>query len=60
MWNIKNIFGDSWKTSFWGVIAGAMIIVQDFIEKGETNGYKIALGVAVFLLGRFASDNKPQ
>ena len=60
MWNLNNIFGSSWKTSIFGVIAGAMIIVQDFIEKGETNGYKISLGVAVFLLGRFASDNKPQ
>lgn len=60
MWDLKSVFGDNWKTSFWGIVAGVMIVIQDFIEKGETHGGKIALGVAVFLMGRFASDSKPQ
>lgn len=60
MWDFQKIFGNSWKTTILGIIAGAMIVIQDFLEKGETDKYKIGLGVAIFLLGRFASDNKPK
>lgn len=60
MWDLKQMFGENWKTTFWGLMAGAMIIIQDYIEKGETNGYKISFAVAVFLIGKFASDSKPQ
>lgn len=58
MWDFKQLFGENWKTTFFGLMAGVMIVIQDFLEKGESDAYKISLGVAVFLIGRFASDIK--
>lgn len=55
---MKAILGSDWKTSVLGLIAGVVTILQDFVANGETNGYKIAFGILVFLLGRFASDQK--
>lgn len=55
---MKSLFGSDWKTSVLGLIAGVVTILQDFVATGETNAYKIAFGILVFLLGRFASDQK--
>lgn len=55
---MKSILGSDWKTSLLGLIAGIVTILQDFVSTGETNGYKIAFGILVFLLGRFAGDQK--
>jgi hypothetical protein len=53
---MKQILGEDWKTSALGLLAGAVLILQDYAQQGETNVYKISLGVLVFLLGRFAAD----
>lgn len=55
---MKQIFGDSWKTSVLGLFAGLSVIVQGYVDQGETNIYKIGMGIMVFLLGRFAADHK--
>lgn len=55
---MKQLFGTDWKTSVLGLLAGSVLILQDFAQQGETNVYKIALGVLVYLIGRFAADQK--
>jgi hypothetical protein len=50
------MFGISWKTSLLGFISGMSIIIQDYIERGITDIYRIIMAVSVYLLGRFAAD----
>ena len=50
-------FGASWKTSLFGFISGITIVIQDVVERGVTDIYRILLAISVYLLGRFAADN---
>ena len=50
------MFGISWKTSLLGFISGMSIIIQDYIERGITDIYRIIMAISVYLLGRFAAD----
>jgi hypothetical protein len=51
------LFGVDWKTSLVGFISGISIIVQDYIDRGVTDIYRIVLAISVYLLGKFASDH---
>jgi hypothetical protein len=53
-------FGASWKTSLLGFISGISIVVQDYVERGVTDIYRIILAISVYLLGKFAADHKSQ
>jgi hypothetical protein len=55
---MNKILGASWKTSLAGFIGGMAFLFQDLFEKGETDMYKIAVAVAMFILGRVAGDHK--
>lgn len=55
---MNKILGASWKTSLAGFIGGLAYLFQDIFEKGETDMYKIAVAVAMFILGRVAGDHK--
>jgi hypothetical protein len=50
-------FGASWKTSLLGFISGISIVIQDVVERGVTDIYRIILAISVYLLGLFAADN---
>jgi hypothetical protein len=50
-------FGASWKTSLLGFISGISIVIQDVVERGVTDIYRIFLAISVYLLGLFAADN---
>jgi len=50
-------FGIDWKTSLLGFISGISILIQDFVERGITDIYRIILAISVYLLGKFASDH---
>lgn len=50
-------FGIDWKTSLVGFISGISIVIQDFVERGITDIYRIILAISVYLLGKFASDH---
>lgn len=51
-------FGASWKTSLLGFISGISIVIQDYVERGVTDIYRIFLAISVYLLGKFAADHK--
>ena len=51
-------FGASWKTSLLGFISGISIIIQDYVERGVTDIYRIIIAISVYLLGKFAADHK--
>ena len=50
-------FGISWKTSLLGFISGISILIQDYMDRGITDIYRIIIAISVYLLGRFAADN---
>lgn len=54
---MKRIFGSSWKTSLIGLLSAISLIVQDYLERGVTDIYRIIMAIFVYLLGRFAADN---
>ena len=54
---MSKIFGVHWKTSLLGLMSGCGIILQDFMERGVTDIYRILVAICVYLLGRFAADN---
>ena len=54
---MSKIFGVHWKTSLLGLMSGCGIILQDFMERGITDIYRILVAICVYLLGRFAADN---
>jgi hypothetical protein len=66
MYNMKNwinkqlvkYFGASWKTSLLGFISGISIVIQDYVERGITDIYRIILAISVYLLGKYAADHK--
>jgi hypothetical protein len=51
------LFGSNWKTSLLGLMSGCGLILQDFMERGVTDIYRILVAICVYLLGRFAADN---
>jgi hypothetical protein len=51
-------FGASWKTSLLGFISGISIVIQDYVERGITDIYRIILAISVYLLGKYAADHK--
>ena len=53
---LVKFFGASWKTSLVGFISGITIVIQDFVERGITDIYRIILAISVYLLGLFAAD----
>ena len=55
---LVRFFGASWKTSLLGFISGITIVIQDYIERGVTDIYRIILAISVYLLGKFAADHK--
>lgn len=57
---MKHIFGDSWKTSLMGLLAGLSVVLQDFVNKDYLDWKQVGFAVFVFLLGRFANDHKNQ
>ena len=54
---MNKIFGIHWKTSLLGLLSGCGLILQDFMERGVTDIYRILVAICVYLLGRFAADN---
>ena len=54
---LVKFFGIDWKTSLLGFISGMSILIQDYVERGVTDIYRILLAISVYLLGRFASDH---
>lgn len=54
---LVRFFGSSWKTSLLGFLSGITILIQDFVERGVTDMYRIILAIFVYLLGKFAADH---
>ena len=54
---LVRFFGASWKTSLVGFISGITIVIQDYVERGVTDMYRIILAISVYLLGKFAADH---
>jgi hypothetical protein len=54
---MSKLFGVHWKTSLLGLMSGCGLILQDFMERGVTDIYRILVAICVYLLGRFAADN---
>jgi len=54
---MNKLFGSNWKTSLLGLLSGSAIILQDFMDRGVTDIYRILVAICVYLLGRFAADN---
>jgi hypothetical protein len=54
---MSKLFGVHWKTSLLGLLSGCSIILQDFMERGVTDIYRILVAICVYLLGRFAADS---
>ena len=54
---MKEIFGLNWKTSLLGLLSGCGLILQDFMDRGVTDIYRILVAICVYLLGRFAADS---
>lgn len=52
------IFGNDWKTTLLGIVTGIGVILEQYLDKGETSMARIGLAISVFLLGKFSSDNK--
>ena len=50
------LFGIHWKTTLLGFVSGITIVIQDYIERGITDIYRIILAISVYLLGLFAAD----
>lgn len=50
--------GVDWKTTLLGVVTGIAMIIEQYMDKGETSMARIGLAVSIFLLGKFSSDNK--
>lgn len=58
---MKSIFlGSNPVTSIIGYIVAGLTVAQDLIQQGETSAWKIALAVALAVLGRVASDSGQQ
>ena len=54
---MSKLFGVNWKTSLLGLMSGCGLILQDFMERGVTDIYRILVAICVYLLGRFAADS---
>lgn len=54
---LVKLFGVSWKTSLVGFMSGITILIQDYIERGVTDIYRILFAIFVYLLGKFAADH---
>lgn len=52
----KIVLGKHQITSILGIIAGALVMLQQFFTSGETDWKKIALAIAIYVLGRVAAD----
>jgi len=52
----KVLLGNHPLTSLLGLAAGVLVYLQQLIESGQNDGWKIAIAVALYLLGRLASD----
>lgn len=55
---MKELLGSSWKTSLAGLIGAAALLVVDYIKPGDMDLRTIVESIVVFLVGRFAADNK--
>jgi hypothetical protein len=55
---MKKIFGESWHTTLAGLLVAGLMVAQDLINSGVTSPWKIALAVAIVVLGRVAGDEK--
>lgn len=55
---MKQIFGESWQTTLAGYVLAGLLVAQDLIDTGETSWWKIAISVAIAVLGRVAGDEK--
>lgn len=53
-----SIFGSDWKTTLMGIVTGIGVILEQYMDKGETSMSRIGLAICVFLLGKFSSDQK--
>lgn len=51
-------FGADWKTTLIGIVTGIGVILEQYMDKGETSVARIGLAICVFLLGKFSSDIK--
>lgn len=54
---MNKLFGSNWKTSLLGLLSGCGLILQDFMDRGVTDIYRILVAIFVYLLGRFAADS---
>lgn len=48
----------NWKTTFFGIVAGSIPILQTALDSNAINWSKIALGLAIMALGVVAADAK--
>jgi len=53
---MKKILGESWHTTLAGLLVAGLMVAQDLINQGVTSPWKIALAVAIVVLGRVAGD----
>jgi len=52
----KLLLGNHPWTSIIGLVIGSLTYLQQLLESGQNNGWTIAIAVAIYLLGRLASD----
>ena len=55
---MKTLFGESWHTTVSGLVLAGLTVAQDLINTGVTSPWKIAIAVAIAVLGRVAGDEK--
>lgn len=52
----KAVLGTHPLTSILGIVGGALVMLQSFYAQGESDWKKIALAIAIYVLGRVAAD----
>lgn len=53
---MKQIWGESWKTSLVGALLAGLMVLQEYLEKDEVSYTKIGIAVMIAILGRVAAD----
>lgn len=53
---MKQILGESWKTSLVGAILAGLTVYQGYLQNGTVSNIEISIAVVIAILGRLMAD----
>lgn len=53
---MKILLGGNPLTSIAGYLVAGLVVAQNYLDKGETNWWKIGIAVGIAILGRLSAD----